>query len=83
MNMDLGVGAGGGRWIIEEGVIGIPLPGVLSLPVPAMKVSVLLCTMPRARSVAAAEIDWANKDMQRLKSSAQEFNSARNVEEWM
>ena len=57
MNMDLGVGAGGGRWIIEEGVIGIPLPGVLSLPVPAMKVSVLLCTMPRARSVAAAEID--------------------------
>ena len=53
------------------------LAGVPSL------MSDLLCTIPRARSVAAAVMDWARVAMQRLKSAAQLFNSARKVEEWV
>jgi hypothetical protein len=49
------------------------LAGVPSL------MSVLLSTIPRARSV----MDWASEAMQRLKSAAQLFNLARKVEELM
>ena len=49
------------------------LAGVPSL------MSVLLSTIPRARSV----MDWASEAMQRLKSAAQLFNLARKVQELM
>jgi len=41
------------------------LAGVTSL------MSALLCTIPSARSVAAAVMDWARVTIQRLKSAAQ------------